>query len=134
MPLNRSTTRHFYRTLYATEMETVKLYKRDDELRQGVVTVYMVFNARRSRIFKTGEVIQGDESSDHTCLWHIPRAELDRIGVHYLSAADRIVQTQGREAGAVWQPEANTMIEVKLFGNMVNLACKRTDFPKPTVQ
>ena len=124
MPLNKRNTTVFHRTLYAGELVTVTLLKRNDDQDEGTVTPYLIFQSRRSIILKQGEPYQGDMSSDHDCVWHLPRVELDRVGVNYLSAADGIVDEKGR----VWQNEADIGFEVKLFENHVCMACKRADF------
>jgi len=126
MPLNQRTTRTFTRTLYAGILQTVTLLKRNDDQQEGTIRSIQLFDCRQSRVFKTGEPIQGDMSVDHITMWHIPRRELDRVGVSYINAADRLIDKQNR----YWQPESNTVIEVKLFENEVDLQCKRTDPPK----
>lgn len=129
MPLNRNNTRTFHRTLYAGQLEMIRLLKRNDNQKQGTVTPYILFDCRRSIILKTGETIQGDMNSNHACTWHIPIIELERVGVHYLNPLDRIVQLEGTETGWVWQPEATTLITTKLFGNHFCIDCLRTDPP-----
>lgn len=125
MPLNKDTTRTFYEVLYATEIVTVTLIKRDDDQREGIQKTLTLYNVRFSRIFKTGEPYQGDMVSDHRVLLHIPRRELDRVGVAYISPIDRFVDAQGR----YWQPESTTLITVQLFENVVNIQCLRVDPP-----
>ena len=129
MPLTRKTTRFVTRMLYAGNFEQVHLLKRNDDQQQGTVRKICMFSCRRSMISKTGQPIQGDNTAMHTTVWHIPRRELDRVGVAYLSALDRIVQVEGAEAGSTWQPESTTPIDVKLFSNEVDLHCLRTDPP-----
>lgn len=129
MPLRRNNTRVFHRTTFAGQLEAIRLLKRKDDQKQGVVTSYLLFNCRRSLITKTAETLQGDMVADHACIWHIPYIELERTGIQYLNSLDRIVQTEGMEAGRVWQPEATTVITVKLFGNEFDLACLRVDPP-----
>lgn len=129
MPLRRNNTRTFHRTTFAGQLEAIRLLKRNDNQKQGTVTPFLLFNCRRSLITKTAETIQGDMVADHACVWHIPYIELERVGIHYLNPLDRIVQTEGMEAGRVWQPEATTIITVKMFGNELDLACLRVDPP-----
>lgn len=129
MPLRRNNTRRFTRKTYAGITEKVRIHKRNDDQQQGTVTTYILFRVRRSQIEKTGETIQGDMVSDHTTVWHIPRTELERVGINYLNPLDRIEQLVGREAGSWWQPEATTIIDVKMFGNEICLACLRVDSP-----
>ena len=123
MPLTRKTTRYFHRTLYAGELQTITLRKRGDDQQQGTTVDLLLFNCRPSRIYKTGEPIQGDISSDERCIWHIPREQLDRVGVDHLNAADIIIDKFNR----YWNPESNTTIVIQLFENMVNLDCLRVD-------
>ena len=130
MVLKRNTTRTFHRRLYAGEMEKVKILKRNDDQQQGTVRALICYQARRSAIIKTGETYQGDMIGDHTTVWHIPFVEMQRLGINYFNPADRIVQLEGREKGNTWMPEATTVIDVKLFGNHIDLACKRCDPPK----
>lgn len=125
MPLNKRTTRVFHRYLYATELQSVVLIKRDNDQREGVQKTLQLFNCRWSRIYKTGEPYQGDMSSSHTRELHIPRQELDRVGVAYLNAIDRFVDQDGR----YWQPESTTQLTVQLFENHCCLICLRVDPP-----
>lgn len=121
MPLNKRNTRVFHRTLFATELESVTLLKRDDDQREGVVTSYTLFQVRWSSIRKTGQQIQADETSDHRRQLHIPRVELERIGVHYINSLDRFVDEQNR----TWEPESTTEIAIRLWENHVDVYCKR---------
>lgn len=125
MPLNRRNQRVFHRTLFAGMNQTVTLLKRGDDLQQGTVTAYTLFQVRRSLISKTGEQIVGGTQSDHRCIWHIPRVEMDRVGVTYINSADRIVDQEGR----YWQPEATTEIVDKLLELHLDLQCLRIDPP-----
>lgn len=120
MTLNRGSTRTFHRVLFAGILETVTLLKRGDDQQQGTVRSMTLFQCRRSMITKTGEQIAGDMTAGRTATWYVPRVELDRVGVTWLSSADRIVDKKGR----TWQPEADTTIEVKLFENHLRLDCK----------
>ncbi len=125
MPLNRSTTRVFHRVLYATELQTLTLIKRGDDQREGVQVTYLLYECRWSRIYKTGEPYQGDMVSDHRRLLHIPRIELDRVGVNYLNPIDRFVDQEGR----YWQPESTTLLTLQLFENHYCVQCLRVDPP-----
>ena len=86
-------------------------------------------------VFKTGETILGDMLADHHCVWHIPRTELDRVGIRYLNPLDRIEQLEdgaAREKGWTWQVESDTAgYTLKLFGNHYCCACKKVD-PTPS--
>jgi hypothetical protein len=72
---------------------------------------------------KTSESLDGDMAAGYSGVWHIPRTELDRVGIHYLNSLDRIERLDGKGKGEVWQPEATTQIDVKLFENHVDLVC-----------
>lgn len=104
---------YFYRRLYGGQgmLQSVTLYKRNDDQAQGTVTTYTLFRVRWSMIFKTGEPLQGEMLSSHSRRLHIPVTELRRVGVHYLNPLDRFKDRDGR----VWQPEAPTMITDKLL-------------------
>lgn len=125
MPLLRkSTTRTIaYRRVFGGNTETITLYKRGDDQQQGTVVTYKLFNCRRSLVTKSGETIQGDMSSQHRTVWHIPRSELDRVGIAYLNPIDLIREKNGD----IWQPESTTVITVKLFDNEIDLSCLRLD-------
>lgn len=125
MPLNRHNVRTFHRTLYAGILETVTLLKRNDDQGQGTVTKYQVFQVRRSLITRVGEPIQGDIDTDVRTTFHLPRIELDRIGVGHINAADRIIDFDNR----YWQPESADAIIVKLFEQHVCVDCVRIDPP-----
>jgi hypothetical protein len=122
MPLTKQSTRTFHRTLYAGELQSIVLHKRGDDQLQGQVAQYVLYDCRRSFITKAGEPLLGDMASSHRVYWHIPRIELDRVGVNYINAADRIYDP---EEDITYQPESTTIIYVKLFGNMVKVECVR---------
>lgn len=136
MVLRKATTRTFQRQLYSAELKTVTILKRDDDQREGVVRACKVFDCRRRQIHKTGEALQGDMSSSHRTEWCIPRIELDRVGIHYINSLDRIVESTD-DGGMpinpprVWQPEASTMIDIKLFENQLKIACLLANPPLP---
>ena len=124
MPLNRTNQRFFHRFLYAGQLESVRLLKRGDDQRQGEITAYTLHECRRSQIHKAGQTLDGDMNVEHTTTWHIPRTELDRVGVNYLNPLDAIEQLDGEEKGNIWQPESDTGIDVKLFAVHVCVDCK----------
>ena len=130
MPLNSRNTRTFHRALAGDIDYKVTLLKRGDDQRQGTVRALVLFQCRRSRIGKTGETLQGDMVSSHVVTWHIPVVELNRVGVAYLNALDRIIDEQGR----YWQPEGTTNIDVKLFENHIDVFCLRVDPPNLALQ
>ena len=121
MPLNQRNSRVCHRTLFAGILEKVTILKRGDDQREGTVTAYKVFQCRKSLITKTKEPIAGDMLADHRLIWHIPRVELDRVGINYLNPADRIVDGLGR----IWQPESTTTITIKLFETHIDVHCLR---------
>ena len=82
-----------------------------------------VSNCRWSRTIKSGEPIAGEMQSKHYRQLHIPRKEMDRIGVHYFVAADRFVDKDNR----IWMPEASSTITMKLFQNHYCLDCSLLD-------
>ena len=123
MPMNARNQRTFHRTLYAGMLEKITLLKRNDNQQQGTVRAITLYQCRRSMIFKKGQTIAGDELSDHRVTWHIPRVELDRVGVAFLNPLDIIKDNKNR----YWQPESPTTITVKLFEVHVCVDCLRAD-------
>ncbi len=121
MPLSHRNTHVFHRTLYAGMLITITLLKRGDDQQEGSVTSYLVFQVRRSRIFKTGEPLLGSMLSDHHAIFHIPRIEMNRIGIDHIMPADRLVD----EVGRIWQPESTTTIVNQLFENHLSIECLR---------
>lgn len=118
MLLNKRTTRAVNRTVYAGLTYTVTLLKRDNDQKAGTVRSLILYRCRRGKRTKSGEPLQGDMSVTNTATWHIPRTELDRVGVAYINDLDRIVHK-----GEYWQTEAFGIIEVKLFDNEIDLNC-----------
>jgi len=110
--------------------ESVRLHKRGADQKQGTVATFLLRDCRRGQITKTGETIQADMDSNHSCTWHIPKSELTRVGIAYLSPLDIIEQIEGPERGFYWQAEGTTNITVKLGGNEIDLDCLRVDPPK----
>lgn len=123
MSINRDNSMHFHRRLYSGMLEKIRLLKRGDDQQQGTVTAYTLYECRRSSIQKGGQTLDGDMNVDHNTVWHIPTSELERVGINYLNPADRIEQLQGKEKGTVWQPEASTTIESKLFSTHAHVRC-----------
>ena len=119
MPLNERTVRTFHRTLYAGILQTVTLQKRKDDQKQGTVTSYRLHGVRQSLIDKTGETLEGEMIADQRCTFHIPRIELDRVGVHYLNPMDNFIDKKGRR----WNPESPSLITEKLFEQHVCVDC-----------
>lgn len=125
MAINKQNHRYFHRTLYAgTGLQTITLLKRGDNQSQGTVRAVKLFNCRRRQIFKQGQTIARDFTSNQTTTWVIPREQLDANGIADISALDRIVDPID---GGTWQPESGTSIQVKLQGLIVNVSCLRTD-------
>lgn len=130
--LNKDTTKHFHKTLYAGKgyLQKITLLKRGDDQQQGTVRAITLYQCRRKKIHKSGEPIDGDETSDLRTVWQIPRIQLQRVGVAYISAADRFIDYDSpQRTPRYWQPESNTHITVQLFENMVNCECKSVDPP-----
>lgn len=119
MPMNPTNQRVFHRHLYAGWLETITLLKRNNDQQAGVVRALTLYECRHSIFSKSGEPIQGDMSSNQSTIWHIPRTELDRVGVAYINAADRIIDQDGN----YWQPESTTNILVKLSKVHVCIFC-----------
>lgn len=114
-------------------IKSVTLLKSGIDQQQGTVTSYLLFDVRRSRMIKNGEPIQNDMTANHSTTFHIPRYELDRIGINDINAADRIVETSDfspLNETRYWQPESTTSITVKLLENEVHVDCLRVDPPK----
>ena len=139
MPLRKENTRFFHRTLFGPGVsKTVTLLKRNDDQQAGTVTSYKLFYCLHHATTKTGEPIQGDMSSDHSCTWLIPQAELNRVGVSYINAADRIVEYADDYVfdktlpQKWWQPESTTKISNDLFRNYIKVDCLRIDPPNAT--
>lgn len=123
MVIDRWNQRKFHTTLYAGMgmLQKVKLLKRGPDQKQGTVTAYILYNCRRSVVDRQGQTLRGPLSSKSKTIWHIPREELDRVGVHYLTALDRIVDIQ--YGTGTWQPEAPDRITVKLLAVHVDVPC-----------
>ena len=122
MVLNRHTTRTFQRTLYATILESVTLFKRKDDQKGGVINTYVLFGCRWSMVHKSGQIIDGDFATGERKRLHIPIIEMERVGVPYINAADKFLDEQGR----YWEPESDTEITIKLFLNHFCVDCKMT--------
>jgi len=117
--ITENTSRTFHRHLFLPMLKTITLLKRNDDQAQGTVTPHKIYEAWRGQVFKTSETLQGDMLASHRTTWHLPRTELDRVGVHYINPLDVIVDDQGRR----WQPEATTEIRVKLFQTHIDVDC-----------
>ena len=120
MPLNRYNTTVFHRVLYSSELESCTLLKRSDDQQQGTVRAVVLWDIRWSMIHKSGETYRHEQQSNHYRSLHIPRIELDRVGVQYINPLDRFVDQEGR----TWQPESGETITIKLFQNHVCVACQ----------
>ena len=125
MVLTRSNQRHFHRCLFSAQLETVTILKRDDDQRQGVVRSLIVYEAWRGPISKTKQTLQHDMIADHRTVWHMPKVEMERVGISYFNPLDRIVDSQGR----YWHPESTTVIDIRLMEVHIDLACLRIDPP-----
>jgi hypothetical protein len=115
----------FHRTLYAQMLQTITVLKRNDTQQQGTVRALTLYECRQSRITKSGQSIQGDMSTNHTTIWHIPILEMQRTGIDYFNVLDRIVDRKNR----YWEPETGQNLDIKLFENHWCLMCVRVDPP-----
>lgn len=134
MPLTQRNQINFHRRLYAGELKSILLLRRLSDQQNGTVTTYRLFACRRGQISKTGEPIQQNMSSNHSTVWHIPRQELNRVGIQYIDALDRIVETTNDGGTTLpvpqyWQPESTTVILEKLFELMINVDCLLVNQP-----
>lgn len=134
MPLRRNNTRTFTRRTFAGMLESVKIYKRGPDQYQGTIATYILYNCRIGKIFRSGESMQGEMVVSTLCTWHIPRIELQRVGIQYISSLDRIEQLVGPGKGRFWQPEATTTIEHKLFENEIDVSCMACNPPDAYLQ
>ena len=91
MPMNARNVRQFHKTLYAGQLETVTLLKRNPDMDASVVTSYVLFNCRWSKLTKKGQQLDGEDTSNYQRTLHIPREELDRVGVNFINALDRFI-------------------------------------------
>lgn len=137
MVLRKANTRTQHRRLWAGKAKRITLLKRDDDQRQGTVRAITLFDClpASNGFTKTGEAIQGDMSSDVRRTWRIPAAELERNGVEYINALDRIVEATDDGGGTLanpryWQPEGTTSITVTMLENIVTIDCLRVDPPR----
>lgn len=121
MPINKENTRFFHRTLYGTILQTITLLKRNDDQQEGTVTPYTIYEVRPGKLNKTGQAIDLDMSAGDRQWWHIPMAELERVGITHINVLDRIVDKFGR----VWEPEASTEVRYQLIENHCCISCRR---------
>jgi hypothetical protein len=119
-----------HRKLYAGQLETITMLKRGDDQAAGTVRRLTLFECRRSMHHKNMQPVQGDMSAHHWTVWHIPRTELDRVGVAHINALDIFIDYSGPEhVERWWEPESTTNISVKLFEDHVCVGCLRRDPP-----
>ena len=128
MPLCRSNTRVFHRTLFGGQLQTVTLLKRGDDLQEGTVRTVKLFECLMFPFTKAGEQIMNDISVGISAHWLLPGSELKRVGVLWLNSLDRIVDRFNRW----WQPEADVLISIMLFENYYSFTAKRVD-PYPNI-
>lgn len=99
-------------------LKTITLLHREDDQQEGTVTSFVLFNCRHSQISKSDQPISQEMSASHRVVWHIPRVELDRVGVNYINALDRIVEVADTgKVNRVWQVESTNTMTAKLFEN-----------------
>lgn len=125
MPLRPHHFRTFHRRLYGGQMQKLILYKRNDDQQEGVVRTLTLFNCRRSDIMREGEPLLHDMVANHRTTWQIPREELDRVGVNWISNDDRFFDKQ--YGTGTWQPEPGVQIDVKLYAFWVTVNCFRVN-------
>lgn len=125
MPMRPENQRTFHRCLFAGWNETVTLRKRNDDMDAFIITDYVLYDVLPGMVTKTGEPIAGQMTSNHRRTFHVPRIELDRVGVHYISPLDQFVDKEGR----YWQPESTTQISIWLGQQHVDVDCLLTDPP-----
>lgn len=123
--LSRLNCRSFHRRIYRNQIQPITLLKRSADQQQGTVTSFTLYQCWRANITKTGEAIQLDMDANNRTRWFIPRTELLRISIDYLSVLDRIVDARNR----YWQPEAGDVIDINLFENCIFIDCQRIDPP-----
>ncbi len=127
MPLRKNNTRTFHRPLYAGELQSIRLLKRENDLRESVIRSYVLFDCRHRPISKSGQPVQGEMATVEFTTWYIPSVELARNGIAYINVLDRIVDRFNR----FWQPESSQSIDYRLFENHCFINCCRVDPPSP---
>lgn len=127
MVLNRLTTRHFHKRLYAGQnpgwLSTITLTKRNSDQSAGTTTDYSLNYCRRKKIYHQGNPLLTAVASQDYCIWQIPKEELDAQGIDpgLLNPLDRITD----EDGYVWAPESDNSIVLQLGKNFINITTKR---------
>lgn len=119
MPLRPELVRTFHRCLFSGWNQTVQLLKRKDDQQAGTVTRYELYDCYWGLVTKSGQPIKGEMQTSHRRTLHIPRIELERVGVHYIMPLDRFIDAEGR----TWQPESTTQIAEKLQFQHVDVDC-----------
>lgn len=126
MLLDRTNVNLIHLTLYGPNiLEPIQILIRGDDQKEGTITKYTIFNARRSGLSKRGQAIFGEMSSDHRCTWHIPRIELQQNGIAYTNVLTQIIDVSNRW----WEPESGDTILHKVWSEHVCLPCVRIDPP-----
>ena len=124
MPINRANSRTFHRRLYAGMLEKVIVYKRDPLLQAGTVHKYCLFDVRPSQIQKSGEQLGGTDGSmgaKEYRVFHVPRIEMDRVGIQFFNAGDVFEDKEGRQ----WATLAPETIRTKLLQQHVCVETER---------
>lgn len=125
MPLNSRNTRNFAGVLRGgSDLQKIILYKRGFDQEQGQVVALVMFRCWRGPIQRAGQPLRGRLTAEATCVWSIPRAELNRAGVDTIMPADKLYDPK---QGDYWSPFASTTITEALFGNVVRFQCRQTD-------
>lgn len=123
MPLNKRNTRTRHRTLYGGRLEQIRLLKRNPNMNASVVTAYQLYQCWWSDLEKSGQQHDGQFMSNHRRTLHLPKCELDRVGVNFINPEDVFVDEQGR----YWQNEGDTAIDANLWENHLDIHCRITD-------
>lgn len=127
MPIDKYNQRDLHQHLYngIGMLQRIRLLKRGPDQQQGTVTAYILYNCRRSAITRQGQTLDGKLSSKSRVTWHIPQEQLDRIGVKYLTALDRIEDIE--YGTGTWQPEASDRVVEKLLATHNDVFCIGVD-------
>lgn len=122
--ITKSSQRFFMRRLYAGMLKTIVLYHRNDDQLEGTVASFTLYGCRRSKTHKGGEPLAGDMAARHYTTWHIPREELDRVGISYINAGDRIAETSTSPTETrLWQIESTNNLRDQLLRDHLCLEC-----------
>lgn len=111
------------RNLYSGQLEKVTLFAREPNMKASVTHPVILYDCRWSRIVKAGQQLDDEQTSDMNRMLHIPRAELQRVGVNYINPIYQFMDQEGR----YWQAESDTPIVSQLWENVIDVNCHRID-------